>query len=376
MRHPFSLALLLATAALYGCADGQASQTGAPEKTYPVLTLQPSSLSLSSRHVAAIQGVKDVELKADVDGFLRRIHVDEGQFVRKGQLLFELDTDKLQEQLLSISSEIAAAEQQLSLAKLEVERVQPLVKQGIISGYELESALSNQKLNEARIAEAKARRRNLQIQIGRARIAAPADGMVGRIALREGSLVARNNMLTTLSDISRVQAYFSINEQAYLQLFQQLEGSSLQQKLAQLPPVQLELADGSLYPHQGRIETIDGQVNASTGTLRLRAVFPNPEQLIRSGSSGNVLLPEQYEHVWLVPKAATFEVLNKTFVYRVDGQQQAESISIQQVNETGDAYVVRGGQLKGGDRIVLEGADKLKEGQKLTVEEAKPTAKR
>jgi membrane fusion protein (multidrug efflux system) len=274
--------------------------------------------------------------------------VDEGQRVKKGQTLFSLETQALTE-------DAGAAQANVNAAQVEVDRLKPLVDKGIISPVQLETA-------QARLAQAKANYKSISANIGYATIKSPIDGHVGSVNYRQGALVSPGDPtpLTTVTDVEDVYAFFSLNERDYLELLRNTEGKSLNEKIKNLPPVELELVNGERYPEKGRIETITGQVNSSTGTVSFRATFPNKNRLLAHGNSGRIRIPRGYKDAKVVPQTSTTEQQGRTFVYKVQGDTIAVLTSITVIDRVGDLYVIGEG-VEAGEEIVAEGLGKLRD---------------
>jgi membrane fusion protein (multidrug efflux system) len=251
---------------------------------------------------------------------------------------------------------------------MQVNKVSPLVEKNIVSGYELESAKYTLQSKQAALAQANATLINAKTNLSYATIYSPANGVIGTIPFKIGSLVSSTTVqpLTTVSNIQKVYAYFSINEKKELDFFTTAKGNTLEQKLATLPPVTLLLPNGIAFDQKGKIETIGGLINVTTGSVSLRATFANPSGLIRSGSSAIVRIPETIDSALLVPQSATYQIQGKLFVYVAGARNAVHSVAIQ-VNATtsGHSYVVQQG-LKQGDKIVVEGVANLREG--LTIQ--------
>lgn len=299
---------------------------------------------------ASIEGIINSAIRAKVSGYIESVLVDEGQMVKKGQLLFALETQ-------SLSQDAQAAKARINVAQVEVDKLRPLVEKEIISQVQLETAKAN-------LEQAKSNYEGIAANIGYANIKSPVDGVVGSIPFRKGNLVSGQDArpLTTISNISEVYAYFSINEKDLIGFLKKLSGETLEAKAKNIPKVQLKLADGTLYGHEGEIETITGEINPNTGTVQFRATFPNPEGLLRNGSSGTILLPEKMEDTLVIPTLSTFEQQGNTFVYIVQGDSLVTK-SITPIAKIGGISVIEG--LKEGDEILAKGIGKVGPGTKI-----------
>ncbi|MCX2451745.1 efflux RND transporter periplasmic adaptor subunit [Pedobacter sp. PLR] len=375
MRYTIqSLLLLPALMIISSCGNSGSKQGGpgagpAQVKEYKVLELQPRSATLNTDYPASIQGQQNIEIRPRVDGYVEKIFVDEGSVVRKGQPLFKINAPQFEQEVRTATASIKAAEADVSAANMAVNKVKPLVEKDIVSKYELESAQYTYQAKLAALAQAKAALSNARTNLGYTTVTSPVDGVVGAIPFRLGSLVSGTNTepLTTVSSTGNVYAYFAFNEKLLLHFFKDGSGMTLAQKLAKLPEVSLILSDGTLYDHKGRIQTITGQINTTTGSANVRASFPNPKGMIRSGSSATVRIPDAIKDAILVPQSATFELQDKRFAVVVDKDGKTKSTAITVMKNTAGTYFVVEEGLKAGDKIVLEGVATLKDDTQIKV---------
>jgi membrane fusion protein (multidrug efflux system) len=361
---------------IVSCGTKSDNQSGAASqvKEYKVLTLEPRSAILHTDYPASIQGQENIEIRPKVDGFIEKIYVDEGTVVKAGQLLFKINAPQYQQEVLTATASVKSAEAEVNASLLAVNKVKPLVEKDIISKFELESAQYTYQAKQALLAQAKASLSNAKTNLDYTSVTSPVNGVVGSIPFRLGSLVSSNTAqpLTTVSSIGNVFAYFAFNEKLLLQFSKTDDNKSLSQKLAALPPVELLLSDGSLYNQKGRIQTINGLINTETGSANVRASFPNPNGLIRSGSSATVRISNKLENALVIPQNSTYELQDKRFVVLVDkdGKTKIEAIVVSQ-NTTGNYFIVEEG-LKSGDKIVLEGVASLKDDTQIKINEVNP----
>ncbi|SFW41111.1 membrane fusion protein, multidrug efflux system [Sinomicrobium oceani] len=343
---------------LTGCNGGEQSQGQQNQQSlpFPVVKIQNKEVTGYQVFPASIEGIVNSSVRAKVSGYIKEVLVDEGQKVRKGQSLFKLETE-------SLSQDAEAAKASINVAEVEVNKLKPLVEKGIVSEVQLETAKAN-------LAQAKSSYNSVTANIGYATVKSPVDGYVGAIPFRLGSLVspADQMAMTTVSDISKVYAYFSFNEKDYLNFLENTEGKSLQEKIKNFPEVILQLANGTLYKHKGKIQTITGQINQATGTVSVRAVFDNPDQLLTNGNSGKIMIPSTYKDNPVIPQAATFERQGQILAFKVDDQGKISTVVLQIKDNIDNLYVVESG-LKAGDRIVSSGVGKLKEDMEITPQE-------
>lgn len=342
---------------IVSCGSKQEQQAPqAPPAPFPVAQLQPKTVTSYAEYPTTIEGIVNSDVRAKTSGYIQKVLVDEGQKVRKGQVLFRLETQ-------SLSQDASAAKARINVAQVEVNKLIPLVEKNIISEVQLETAKAN-------LAQAKANYSSVSANIGYATIKSPVDGYVGAINFREGALISPSDPtpLTTVSDISKVYAFFSLNETQYLDFLEKAEGKTLNEKLANYPEVSLILANGSTYSEKGKIQTSTGQINPSTGTVSLRAIFNNPNRLITNGNSGKIQIPNTFENAIVVPQQATYEQQGNVMIFKV-GEDNKVSTSIIKIKSTIDnLYVVESG-LDPKDKIVTTGVGKLKNGVVITPQE-------
>jgi len=340
------------------------AQAGAPNqvKEYPVIAVKMESTNLFKDYPTKLEGQQTVEIRSKITGYIENILVDEGAFVKKGQILFRLNANDIQASVRSAEAQVKVAEANVYMAQVNVEKTKPLVEKTIVSKFDLESAESTLKAQEAQLAQAKANLENAKANLQYAVITSPAEGTIGNFPYRVGSLVSSTTAepLTTVSNTVKMFAYFSFNEKEFLTLTKGLEGKTLQEKFAKLPDVSLVLADNSVYEKPGRIETASGLVNQQTGSVTIRATFPNAEGLLRSGGSGLVRIPQHVDSAIIIPQKTTYELQGKYFVYVVGTDNKVHNTEVQvYAGNLKDSYVVTDG-LKAGDQIVLQGIASLR----------------
>lgn len=359
--------LILSLLLLVACGSGQPPAEQASAAAYPVMQVETHDATINSDYPANIQGQQNIEIRPKVDGFVEQIFVDEGAAVKKGQALFRISAPQYEQEIKTASAAIKNAEAELNTAKVQVEKTAPLVKEGIISPYELKQASFNQHAREAALAQARASLANARTNVGYTLISSPADGVVGNIPYKTGSLVSSSSAqpLTIVSNITRVYAYFSFNEKQFLNLADQYSGKTMADKLRQFPQVQLLMANGKTYPEKGKMETLSGLISTETGSVNLRASFPNPASLLRSGASATIRIPLLLKNALLIPSKATYEIQEKTMVFVVDAKGKVKSTEIEVLDvPAGEFYVVTKG-LKAGDHLVTEGTGSLKDGMQI-----------
>lgn len=355
--------LLLTSLFLYGCANKDPQSIAPPPPALPVASVVSSSETTYQEYPASIEGTVNVEVRPQVSGALQKVYVDEGAFVRAGQPIFKINDQPYQASLNSAIAAQHAAEAALINAQLEVERLTPLVKNKVISEFQLKSAKASAQAAKANIEQAKANVSTASINLGYTLIKAPVSGYIGRLQRKQGSLVSPSDIeaLTQLSDVHDVHVYFALGEKDFVNFKAQYPGQSLDEKIKQLPAVKLVLADNTEYDRSGKIDVIDGQFDKTTGAITVRAKFPNPQGLLRSGNTGRIRLSLLHSNMLIVPQSATVEVQDKIFVFALADSNKVKKLAINVVGKTESNYLVKDG-IKAGDQIVLSGLDRLQEG--------------
>ncbi|MCH5247098.1 MAG: efflux RND transporter periplasmic adaptor subunit [Muribaculaceae bacterium] len=345
---------LVGTTMLSCGGQQQTMQGGAPQ--IKVQTLELGSSDLNNVYPATIKGKTDIDVRPLVSGFITKVHVDEGQKVSKGQTLFTLDQVQYQAAVDQALAAVNAAKTAVNSAQLTADNKQRLFEKNIISQYENQLAQNDLATAKAALAQAQAALTTAQKNLSYTVVTAPSDGFVGQIPNREGSLASPSMVpaLTTVSDNSDVYAYFSLTEKDILNLADN-GATTLQQRIQSMPEVQLKLSDGSIYPESGKVATVSGVIDNATGASSVRALFKNNNGMLRSGSTGQVLFPNQRDSVILIPQKATFELQDRKFVYVVTDSNTVVSrpIEIDPMND-GKSYIVIQG-LKPGEKIAIEG---------------------
>ena len=348
-------------------AAGMAAMGGQANQVlpYPVKVVTPQTAVLETDYPATIKGEEDIEIRPMVEGFIKTINVDEGSVVKKGQVLFTLDAPQYKQNVLNAEAAIKTAKAQVDNAVMDVTKITPLVEKGIVSKYQLESAqyalqTKRAALNQAQTALAIANT-NLSYTV----LTSPVNGIVGSIPYRLGSLVNSTTTLTTVANTSNVYVYFSLNEKQLLDFLKNTPGATQAEKIKKSEPVTLILADGTEYNEKGKIETINGIVNTSTGSANFRSSFPNPQGILRSGSTGSIRISTTVENALVIPQKATFEIQGQTFVFVVQKDNKVKQVTIK-VTPTpdGQSFIVNSG-LNENDKIVVNGIQNLKEGMEI-----------
>lgn len=349
MLNKLVVTLLMATTLLSACNNHEQEKT---ETTLKLAVTNPlrKDTSIIKEYVSQVHAFRHIELRALERGYLQDIFVDEGQTVNKGQRMFKIMPSLYEVDLLKAKAEA-------DLVRIEYQNTKALADKNIVSSTEL--ALANAKLNKAK-AEVKLAQTHLDFT----NINAPFTGIMDRFNVRHGSLVDEGDLLTTLSDISKVWVYFNVPESEYL--------NYKTNKVDATPvKVKLKMANGEVFDQEGVIETIEADFDNKTGNIEFRAVFPNPDQILRHGETGNIQIDIPYKDALIIPQKATFEVLDKTYVYIVNKNNKLEQKLIEIAAELPHVYLVKSG-LKEGDRVLIEGLRKVQNGQKIVVDFQSP----
>lgn len=374
MKRLILLSFLLIT--LYSCSNPQnAPMAAAAAPQLPVLTISGGTVATDASYPVSIQGTVDIEIRPQVNGNLERIYVDEGAYVSKGTPLFKINENPYREQLNNALASQHSAEAALINAQLEIDKLTPLVQNKVVSDFQLKSAKAAYKVAAANLDQAKAMAASAKINVGYTLITAPVSGYIGRLPKKQGSLVSATDpeALTTLSDVHEVYTYFSLGETDFINFKNQYAGNSINDKIKNLPPVSLELADNNIYDQKGRIDMVDGQFDKNTGAITLRATFPNAKGLLRSGNTGRIKLSLSHANAVVVPQEATVEIQDKIFVFAVGKDNKVTKQPIIISGKSGTDYLVQDG-LKTGDRIVFKGFENLQEGTVIVPEKENPKA--
>ncbi len=353
-----------------GCGEPNKMQVAAPPvQTLPVVAINNSSETTYIDYPAAIEGAVDLEIRPQVSGSLDKIYVNEGAQVSKGQILFKINEQPFKEALNNAKASLMSAKAAQSNAQLEIDKLTPLVANKVVSEYQLKSAKATYESALANVEQAKAAVSTANINLGYTLIKAPVSGFVGRLPKKQGSLVSNTDLapLTLLSDAHEVHIYFSLSEEDFIGFNTNYAGKSMTDRINHLPAVSLVLTDNTVYAQQGKIDMVDGQFDKSTGSISLRATFPNSKGLLRSGNTGRIRLGLVHADALVVPQSATVEMQDKIFVFTVADSNKVRKMPITISGKSGPNYLVKDG-IKAGDQIVLSGLDRLKEGEVIKPE--------
>jgi RND family efflux transporter MFP subunit len=371
MRKYLVFSAILIAVALYvtGCNEAQGTQAAPPPQALPVLPINSAAATTFQEFSASVEGKTNVEIRPQVSGYLEKIYVEEGAYVAAGQLLFKINDRPYSAQANNSAANIAAAKANEEKAAIEVRRLTPLVENRVISDVQLKAAQAAYDAAKAQVNQAEAEGNNADINLGYTLVKAPVSGYIGRIPFKVGALVGKGEAqpLTMVSDIKEVYAYFGMSESDFLKFTNQFPGKTIDDKIKGLPPVELQLADKSIYPYKGKIELMEGQFDRSIGAITFRASFPNADRLLRSGITGKIRIPEANAGLLPVPQTSTYEIQDRIFVYVVGDSNKVVGKQLHIVSKTTEYYLVDKG-VQAGDKIVFAGMDRLVDGAVISPE--------
>ena len=345
-----------ATMLLASCGGGGGRPTFG-DNEYPVVTVGTSSTQMQTTYPATIKGVQDVQISPKVQGFITQINVKEGQTVSAGQVLFVLDNVTYQSQVRQSQAQVNTAQAACNTAKLSYENAQKLYENKVIGDFELQSATNSYESAKAALALAEAGLASAKEMLSFCYVKSPAAGVVGTLPYKKGALVNTASVLTTVSNNSSMEVYFSLTEKDALNM--------TQASLGEMPSVKLQLADGTIYGHEGKVSKMSGVIDAATGSVQVIALFPNPDRMLKSGGSGSIIIPKSNSSAIVIAQSCVSEVQNKKFVYTLgkDNKVKYTEIKVDPQND-GNNYIVTDG-LKVGDKYVTNGITKLTDGMEI-----------
>tara|TARA_R110002051_G_scaffold71624_5_gene129433 strand:+ start:72597 stop:73682 length:1086 start_codon:yes stop_codon:yes gene_type:complete len=349
------LSIVLLLSSCYGTSEKTVQGPGTPPPpSLKVETLKKQDLTVYNEFSTTLEGKQNVEIWPKVSGFVQEIYVEEGQKIKKGQLLFKLETQTL-------NQDANAAKASVNVAQVEVNKLKPLVEKNIISSVQLETAM-------AQLEQAKANYQSVASNIGYSRITSPVDGYIGEIPFKIGALVssAMGQPLTTVSDISEVRAYFSMNEKELLKLKESMPRNDKNlMDIEKAPKVTLVMINGEEYEEQGKIAMINTIINSTTGSVTARADFENKSNILSSGSTGKIKIPTIYHGAYEIPQTATIDLQGKKLIYLLKDDNTVTTMPLDIITTTQKGFIVENG-IKEGTTIVLEGVSKLKDGMSIS----------
>jgi membrane fusion protein, multidrug efflux system len=349
------IALFFLLTVLLSChqTENSTAAFAAPKPALPVVTVTERPFTTFREYTATLEGSNDIEIRPQVAGYVERIYVDEGAAVKKGQSLFKIYDQPFVQALNNANASLAVARANQASAEIDMNKLEPLVKNNVISPIQLKSAKAAYDATTAYVDQAQAMVANAKINLGYSLIKAPVDGFIGRIHIKIGSLVGGTSLdpLTNISEVKDVRAYFSVSETAFLHFRDEYPGKTIADKIQQLPPVDLILSDNTIYPEKGKVEMVAGQFTTGTGAIPFRASFPNPNGTLRSGGTGRVRISIKLPAGLVIPQEATYELQDKVFVFLLNDSNKVNSIPVHVSGKAGNYFLVDQG-IKAGDRIV------------------------
>ena len=364
----YLLAIALLTVVCRPLSSGEEKQQDGSEDnaaaSFETMTVAKQDITLEQSYPAQIDGRQSVKIIPRVEGYLRQICVKEGQRVKKGQVLFVIDQATYQAEVKAAEANVAVAKAGVETAQLNYDSRKTLFQKDVVSDYDLRTATANLSMAKAQSQQAQAQLLSARTNLSYTVLRSPSDGVVGSLPFRIGDFVGPSTQsgLTTVADAYEMYVYFSLTERDVMSRI--TEHGSLDKAVAAFPPVILLTANGDTCTVKGRVESVSGVVDSSTGSVSARAVFPNADNHLLSGSTGSIVIPKNMKQVIVIPQSATYEIQDKIYVYKVvDGKAESAIITVLPMNE-GKHYVVTSG-LAVGDVIVAKGANYVKEGQSL-----------
>lgn len=363
----FSLMVCVALSSLFvGCKEETTKTKQTRE--YNVMILETASRKLSSTYSATIRGKQDVDIRTKVEGYITDIKVKEGSIVKQGQTLFVIDQAQYLAALATAEAKVEVKQALVEASQLSAAAKEVLFEQDIVSEFDLRMARTNLAASKAELAQAKADELTASNNLAYTLIKSPVDGVVGTLPFRVGTFVrpSESTPITTVSDNSEMYVYFSLSESQVLSLKRQY--GAIENALQDMPDVELQLSDGTIYPEKGRIEAISGIIDPTTGSVTIRAKFPNKKRLLISGGSGTIILPHRQEGCVVIPQHATYEVQDKVYAYKIEnGIAKAKIIGVFEISN-GKEFIVESGLMEG-DTIVVEGIGILRDGAKVKIKD-------
>ncbi|RAI97861.1 membrane fusion protein (multidrug efflux system) [Chitinophaga skermanii] len=356
MQIHSAIYISLAAIAMAGCATKANNNADATAKTLPVTELKAKDTTMHRSYVTGIEAQQNVEIRARVNGFLDAIHVDEGDEVKKGQILFSISDEEFKAEVAKARAILSSVIAEAKGAALEVDRVKLLVEKKVVAASELEVAKARLAAAEAKTDEARSSLHAAENRLQYTTIRAPFNGVIDRIPLKKGSLITEGALFTTISDVANVYAYFNVSETEYLSYKNAIDNHKHEYE-----NVRLVLADGTDYDFPGKIETIEGEFEENTGSIAFRAKFPNPKKLLKHGASGKVMLTSEVEDAVLVPGKAVFEMQDKNYVFVVGKDNKVKMKNFVPLSRMAQCYIVQDG-LAPGEKVVSEGVQSIRDG--------------
>lgn len=349
--------MLFSVCAILFMACSTNSETSKIEEKFPVISPVVMDTIYNQEYVADIQSVQNVELRSRVKGFIEDIHVDEGKYVKAGQLLFTISSKEYKEALIKSKALLKSTIAEAKAAELDVKNVQTLVDKNVVSKTELEMAQAKLDAANAKIEEAKSDEASAVLNLSFTQIKAPFDGIINRIPNKKGSLIDEGTLLTSISNNKEMFAYFNVSERDYLDFISKSKSDKKEE-------ITLVLANDQLHSHKGFVETVDGEFDKTTGNIAFRARFSNPDGILKHGSSGKVRLKNELKNAMIISQRSTFEIQEINYVFVINKDSIVQMKSFVPKLRLPSLYVVESGLLPT-DQIIYEGIQRVKEGDKI-----------
>ena len=347
----------MATCVCIGLISCENAQDTTITQTYTYFKPSYKDTSYTVEYVAEIQAVQNIEIRSKIDGYLTDIYVDEGQFAKKGQLLFRLADLGYKQELQKAKSSKKIIEAEVRSASIEFENTKSLFQKNILSKTELDIAEAKLQALEAQLEEAEVLIEQAALNLSLTEIKAPFDGYVNRIPNKIGSLIEEGSLLTSLSDNNEIFAYFYVPENDYLDFINEMDAN-------EATKVQFVLSNNEIFSEVGSIETAESQIDRTSGNIAFRARFKNPKGLIKHGASGKIQIRRELKNVMLIPQQSTFEIQGNLFVFVVDEKGITKSIKINPSYRLSNSFVIQD-ELTLDDKVIAEGVQRIKEGEQV-----------
>ena len=356
MKTPVTILALIVI--ITSCSSKDKKPTQQIEN-FPITSPIVIDTTLHTDYIAEIKAIQNVEIRARIKGYLDKVFIDEGKYVKQGQVLFAISNSELREQVFKASAVIKSAYAEQKAAEIDVSNVKRLVERNVVSSTELEAAKNKVDMMKARVEEAQANESFAKIQLSYLQIKAPFSGIVNKIPNKIGSLIEDGTFLTTISNNAEVFAYFDVSEKEYLNYM-----VNFKEKAQSSNNVTLILANGEEHPLKGKIETTEGEIDQSTGNIAFRARFGNPERVLKHGASGKVRLLKNYKNALIIPQKSTFEIQDRLYVFVVDNKNKVKMRAITSTNRLNHFFIIESG-LSITDKILYEGIQNVKDGMTI-----------
>lgn len=358
MRTKHALLGIFILTITMACSKKNSEQKTITEK-YPVTSPIKIDTTLATDYVAEINAIQNVEIRARIKGYLDKIYIDEGKYVKQGQLLFTIYNPEIKEEVIKAGAVLRSIAAELKASEIDFNNVKRLVEKNVVSNTELEVAKNKIEIMKAKVEEAKANEAFAKIQQSYTQIKAPFHGIVNRIPNKIGSLIEDGTLLTNISNNNEVFAYFDVSEKEYLNYMTNMKENS-----QNMSNVTLILANGEEHSFKGKIETTEGEIDHNTGNIAFRARFNNPEKLLKHGASGKVRISKNYDNALIIPQKATFEIQDRLYVYVLNNKNQASTRAINSKYRMPHYFIIESG-LSENEKIVYEGVQDIKDGMNI-----------